>query len=219
MNISQMLPAQSFTLPAGIYQRTPEWYQQRIGKLTASRMREAMSFLKNGKESAERRKLKFDLVAERLTDVIVNHNVTPAMLWGIEKEAEAKEAAKKFIGIDIVECGFYDSPDVDLWGASPDGLLGDDGLIEIKAPTTPVFLEWMMANKVPEEYKPQMTCQLVVTGRRFCKFLAYDPRVAKRPILYKHYAPSQAERDAVKQAAVLFLAEVDELFERVSTRN
>lgn len=215
MHILNMLPAfaPAFSSP----QQTPEWYQSRIGKLTASKMATAMSYLKNGKESAERAKLKMQVVAERLTDIIVPHIVTEAMAWGIATEAEAKEAAAKLIGLDIKPCGFFDHPEIDSFGATPDGLLDDDGLIEIKCPTTTTHLSWLLANEIPDQHKAQMAAQLLCTGRRFCKFMSYDPRVPKRPILYKHYAPTRAERDAVERAAVMFLAEVEELFERVST--
>lgn len=222
MLIDAMLPAVRLTaaIPQPLsLQATPEWFQQRIGKLTASNMASAMSFLKNGKESADRQKLKMQIVAERLTDIIVSHYVTEAMEWGIETEAEAKEAASKLIGIEIKPCSFYDHAEIDNFGATPDGLIDDDGLIEIKCPTTTTHLSWLLENKVPEQHKAQMTAQLLCTGRRYCQFMSYDPRVPKRPILYKRFAPSQAERDKVEQAAVLFLNEVDELFERVSTRN
>lgn len=215
MLIDAMLPAAHLT--AAIHQQTPEWFQQRIGKLTASNMAAAMSFLKNGKESTERQKLKMQVVAERLTDIIVPHYVTEAMAWGIATEAEAKEAASKLIGIEINPCGFFDHPEIDNLGATPDGLIDDDGLIEIKCPTTVTHLSWLLEDKVPDQHRPQMTAQLLCTGRRYCQFMSYDPRVPKRPILYKRFAPSQAERDKVEQAAVLFLNEVDELFERVST--
>ena len=217
MHIAAMLP--SVQLTASSPQATPEWFQQRIGKLTASNMAAAMSYLKNGKESTERQKLKMQIVAERLTDIIVPHYVTDAMEWGIETETEAKEAAAKLIGIEIKPCGFFDHPEIDNFGATPDGLIDDDGLIEIKCPTTTTHLSWLLENKVPDQHRPQMIAQLLCTGRRYCQFMSYDPRVPKRPILYKRFAPSQAERDKVAQAAVLFLAEVDELFERVSTRN
>lgn len=213
MLIANMMSEPTLKTP----QQTAEWYSARIGKLTASNMATAMSYLKNGKESAERAKLKMQVVAERLTDIIVPHYVTEAMAWGISTEAEAKEAASKLIGLEIKPCGFFDHPEIDNFGATPDGLLEDDGLIEIKCPTTTTHLSWLLENKIPEQHKPQMAAQLLCTGRRYCKFMSYDPRVAKRPILYKHYAPTEAEREAVKQAAVLFLAEVDELFERVST--
>lgn len=180
-------------------------------------MAAAMSYLKNGKESAERAKLKMLIVAERLTDIIAPHYVTEAMAWGIATEAEAREAAAKLIGLDIKPCGFFDHPEIDNFGATPDGLIDDDGCFEVKCPTTVTHLSWLLENKVPEQHKAQMAAQLLCTGRRYCKFMSYDPRVPKRPILYKHYAPSQAERDAVERAAVLFLAEAEALFERVST--
>lgn len=214
MLINDMMPARALSVAPPI---DAAWLQQRIGKLTASRMAIAMSFLKNGQESADRRNLKMQIVAERLTDIAVPHYVTEAMAWGIATETEAKEAAAKLIGLDIKPCGFFDHPEIDSFGATPDGLLDDEGLIEIKCPTTTTHLSWLLANEIPDQHKPQMTAQLLCTGRRYCKFMSYDPRVPKRPILYKHYAPSEQERDAVERAAVLFLNEAEALFEKVST--
>lgn len=198
-------------------QQTPQWLQQRIGKLTGSKMAAAMSFRKDGSETAERARLKIEIVAERLTDIFVPHYVTDAMQWGIDTEAEAKLAARQLIGIDIKECGFYDHPTIDMFGATPDGLIEDDGLIEIKCPTTPTHIQWLLNDQVPPEYKPQMIAQLLCTGRRYCQFMSYDPRVVSRPLLYKRYAPSQEERDKVEQAAIRFLREVEQLFERVTS--
>lgn len=214
MNVSEMLPASALPIAPPV---DAAWLQQRIGKLTASRMAIAMSFLKNGKESAERAKLKMQIVAERLTDIIVPHYVTEAMAWGIATEAEAKEAATKLISITIKPCGFFDHPEIDNLGATPDGLLDDDGVLEIKCPMSTTHLNWLLANQVPPEYKPQMVCQLLCTGRRYAQFMSYDSRVPRRPILYKRFAPTRAERDKVEQAAIQFLNEVEELFERVST--
>ncbi len=214
MLIAEMMPASALPIAQPV---DAAWLQSRIGKLTASRMAIAMSFLKTGKESAERAKLKMQIVAERLTDIIVPHYVTEAMAWGIATEAEAKEAAAKLIGIKIKPCGFFDHAEIDNFGATPDGLLDDDGVLEIKCPTTTTHLSWLLANQVPPEYKPQMLAQLLCTGRRYAQFMSYDPRVAHRPILYKRFAPTQAERDKVEQAAIQFLNEVEELFERVST--
>lgn len=215
MNVADMIkPAPAVNVAK---QGDAAWLQQRLGKLTGSRMAVAMSFLKNGQESAERRKLKFDLVAERLTDCLTSRYVTEAMAWGLATEAEAKEAATQLIGIKIKPCGYFDHPEIDNLGATPDGLLDDDGVLEIKCPTTTTHLSWLLANQVPPEYKSQMICQLICTGRRYAQFMSYDPRVPRRPILYKRFAPSQVERDTVTQAAIQFLNEVEELFDRVAS--
>jgi exodeoxyribonuclease (lambda-induced) len=215
MNIADMIrePAR---VSAVSLQRTPAWYQARIGKLTASRMADAMEFRKDGKEGAARKKLRTEIVAERMTDIIIEHYVTPAMLWGIETEPQAKEFAVENLGLNIVECGFFDHPDIEYFGASPDGLVGDDGLIEIKCPTTTTHIDWVIADVVPEEYKPQMLAQLLCTGRKYCEFLSFDPRIPKRQYFLKRFEPTAEELANVRVSAIQFLLEVDTLFEKVT---
>lgn len=215
MNVAEMLGNTANT--SAVFQRTPEWYQARIGKLTASRMAEAMSFKKNGAPTKARERYMMEIVAERQTDIIVPHYVTPYMEWGTATEPEAKDAARKILCLDIHEFGFVDHPEIDLFGASPDGGLEDDGLIEIKCPQTATHMLWLKNNVVPEERKPQMIAQLLCTGRRYCKFMSYDPRFTARPIFYKHFAPTQEERDSVENAAIQFLNEAEQLFELVTT--
>ena len=123
------------------------WLRARAGKLTASRMRDAMDFLKNGQPSAKRSQLMRELLAERLTGDSVRHFVTDAMAWGLEREAEAKAAYEAETGVIVGEAGFYDHPRIDNLGATPDGLV-PSGLIETKCPTTPTFVEWRMAGGV-----------------------------------------------------------------------
>jgi putative phage-type endonuclease len=215
MNIAQMM--NETANGSAVFQRTPEWYQSRIGKLTASRMADAMSFKRNGEQTKKRERYMIELVAERQTDIIVPHFVTDAMAWGMEKEAEAKEAAKKLLCLEIREYGFVDHPEIDLFGASPDGGLDDDGLIEIKCPETTTHMRYLANNVIPEDRKPQMIAQLLCTGRRYCQFMSYDPRFAARPIFYKRFAPTQQERDAVENAAIRFLQDAERLFELVTT--
>lgn len=190
------------------------WLRARAGKLTASRMRDAMDFLKNGSPSAKRSQLMRELLAERLTGDSVRHYVTDAMTWGIEREAEAKAAYEAETGIIVAEAGFYDHPRIDNLGATPDGLL-PGGLIETKCPTTATFVEWRMAGVVPEEHKPQMIVQCVCTGRAWCDFVAFDPRI-KNPahrLFIRRYEPTAEEIAKVEAAAEQFLSELDAMFE------
>lgn len=190
------------------------WLRARAGKLTASRMRDAMDFLKNGQPSAKRSQLMRELLAERLTGDSVRHFVSDAMQWGIEKEAEAKAAYEAETGVLIAEAGFYDHPRIENLGATPDGLL-PGGLIETKCPTTSTFVEWFMAGGIPDEHKPQMCIQLACTGRKWCDFVAHDPRIrdAKRNLIIRRYEPTAEEIAKVEAAAEQFLAELDQLFE------
>jgi len=190
------------------------WLSARAGKLTASRMRDAMALLKNGQPAKARSDLLRELLAERITGSSVRHYVTDAMAWGLEKEAEAKAAYEAHAGILINECGFYDHPTIDAFGATPDGLIGADRLIETKAPTTQTFVEWTLAGVVPEEHKPQMCAQLACTGRRAVVFVAFDPRIKNpaRRLFVREYEPSREEVEAIETAAQGFLAELERMF-------
>lgn len=192
------------------------WFANRIGKLTASRMRSAMKRLKNGDDSAERRDLKIEMLAERMTDQIVPKYTNEAMLWGMETEPEAKDVYEEVTGRLITDVGFMDHPVIPFLGASPDGFV-DDGLIEIKCPTTSTHLTWAIDGEVPEEHKPQMIVQCLVTGRQWCDFVSYDPRVPESYQLFvRRFTPTSDERSEIEAEAVKFLAEVEEMFELIT---
>ena len=197
-------------------EETADWLAARCGKLTASAMPKAMDKLKNGNSSARRRGYLLDVLGERLTGVSAWHFVNDAMEWGIEHEQEAKDAWVARTGRTIHKSRFYDHPVIANFGATPDGELDSDGLIEVKCPTTPTFIEWVMAGVVPEEHRPQMTAQLLCSGRKWVGFLAYDPRIRdeRRQLFMRKFVPTEAERQAVEQAALDFLAEIDEMYDR-----
>ena len=202
--------------PGGL---TAEQIAARLGKLTASRMADAMSFLKNGGESKDRKDYKIQLVGERMTDEIADHYVTPAMAWGIANESGAKLAyARAFPSAKIWPAGFYDHPRIEYCGATPDALVDSDGLLECKCPTTKTYLEWKLAGEVPEKHRPQMALQLLCTGRKWCDFIAYDPRMPERHQAFiRRFTPTQEYLDEVEAAAMQFLKEVDALFERATS--
>lgn len=200
-------------------QGSSAWLRERCGCLTASRMAEAMDFLKGGKESEKRRKLKIEILAERLADMAVERYVNDAMRWGIETEPEAKAHYEELTGTFIQPCGFALHETVDYFGASPDGLLAHDGLIEIKCPTTTTHVQWLLDGVVPEQHKPQMLAQMVVTGRKWCEFMSYDPRLPEpQRAFIRRFEPTGEELLAVETAAMLFLAEVDQMFDIITTR-
>ena len=191
------------------------WLRARAGKLTASRMAVAMDFLKNGSPSKARSDYQRELVAERLTGDSVRHYVNDAMNWGLEQEPVARSAWEAQSGIIVTDAGFYDHPRIDMMGATPDGLIGSDGLIEIKCPTTTTFVGWVMDGVVPEQHKAQMIAQLACTGRTWCEFVAFDPRIrqADRQLFVRRFTPTADEIAAIEGAAEKFLAEVDALFD------
>lgn len=201
-------------------QGTVEWLKERCGCLTASRMAEAMDFLKGGKESEKRRKLKIEIIAERMTDIMVSRFVNDAMQWGIETEPAARARYEEVTGTLASLCGFALHGDIPFFGASPDGLIDDDGLLEVKCPTTTTYTEWLTGGVVPEQHKPQMLAQLAVTGRKWVDFFAFDPRIKaeQHQHFLRRFEPKEEEILKIEAAAVMFLAEVDALFETVIQR-
>ena len=195
------------------YQGSAQFWNDRLGKLTGSRMADAMSFLKSGKEAAARENLRREIVAERLSDTFADHYVTPDMEWGIEQEAAAKEAFERRTGLIVTDVGFIDHPSIPNCGASPDGFTSDGCLIEIKCPKTKTHMKYVESQTVPEEYRPQMILQAACTGKDVW-FVSYDPRMKQNQRLYiKKFCPTPEEIEVIEKAAREFLAECDALFD------
>ncbi len=195
-----------------------QWLSDRCGKLTASRMCDAMSYLKNGDSSRDRIKLLHELLAERLTGQSAPHVVTEPMLFGMEHEDEAVDFFVERTGRAVKRSRFYEHPTIPNFGATPDREL-DDGLVEVKVPNSSTFIAWTLAGVVPFQHRPQMTAQLIVTGKPWCGFLAYDPRIrdeTKRMFMRK-FVPTPEERAEVEAAAIQFLVELDEMFDQFVT--
>lgn len=193
------------------------WLSARAGKLTASRMADAMSYTARGMPTAARTKLLHELLAERLTGLSAPHVVTEPMLWGSEHEDEAVDCfVERFPQYDVRLSRFYDHPTIENFGATPDREIDADGLIEVKCPTTTKFLEWTMAGVVPEEHKPQMIAQLLCSGKSWCGFVAYDPRIRdeKRRLFMRKYVPEKSDLQLVEAEAIKFLTELDMMFDR-----
>jgi len=205
-------------------QGTPEWLMERIGCLTASRFSDAIDRLKpkkgedKGAPSKACTDYMMELVAERMTGSAASHFVTDAMKHGTETEPEARSAYECATGNFVALTGFHLHPSIQYCGASPDGLVGDDGLLEIKCPTTAKYLRWVEAGEVPDEHKPQMLLQLACTGRKWVDFCAYEPRIKshKHRLFIRRYQPSQEEIQCAEAQAEDFLAAVDALFDRVT---
>ena len=154
-------------------QRTDEWYSARIGKITASRIGGINA--KPQKGNALNNTLT-ELLSERLTGLPKDTKTNADMQWGIDCEPLARQAYELATFQTVVETGLIDHPAIPMSGASPDGLVGKDGLIEIKCPTSPKHTNTLLTGQVPSEYMPQITWQLACTGRKWCDFVSYDPR-------------------------------------------
>ena len=156
-------------------QRTDEWFKSRLGKATASRIADIIAKTKTG-PSASRENYVVQLVLERITQTKGESYSNAAMQWGTETEPLARQAYELKRGLFVDEVGFIDHPTIANSGASPDGLVGTDGLVEIKCPNSATHMETLVTRKIPQKYIPQMTWQMACTGRSWCDFVSFDPR-------------------------------------------
>ena len=190
-------------------QGSDEWLKARAGRVTASRVADLMAKTKSG-ASASRVNYMAQLISERLTGQPADSFTNAAMRHGTETEPEARAAYEMLTGADVVEVGFIPHPSIDGFGASPDGLVGDDGLIEIKCPNTATHIETLLAEKVPSKYNTQMQVQMLCTDRQWCDFISYDPRLPGDMRIWI----KRVQRDDVFCAQIVaevtkFLAEMD----------
>jgi putative phage-type endonuclease len=199
-------------------QRTEAWLQIRAGKVTASRVADMLAKTKTG-WGASRKNYAAQLVAERLTGTVEPSFSSPAMQHGIDTEPQAREAYCQHMLCSVVEIGFVDHPKIEMAGASPDGLIADDGLVEIKCPGTATHIETLLGGSVPDKYRLQMLFQMACTGRAYCDFVSYDPRLPETMRLFVQRVPrddgaiAEIERETIK-----FLAEVEETVTQLRNR-
>lgn len=160
-----------------IIQHSAEWYDARAGKFTASRMAELMAHDKrNGKPLKSVQTYIDDVIAERLTGTAKIIPASPAMRRGYELEPEAREMYAFERDVTVEEAGFYSVGEHDCLGASPDGLIGDDGLLEIKCPESITkHVTYLRDHAHKEEYHWQVQTQLAVTDRKWCDLVSYHP--------------------------------------------
>lgn len=156
-----------------IKQGSAEWLALRAGKVTASRIADVMM----AKTTAGYKNYMADLIVERLTGSKTESFTTSAMQWGVDNEPLARAEYEIKTGGFVDQVTFVEHPSIEMFGCSPDGLIGDDGLVEIKCPNTATHIDYVMADKPPAKYVPQMQCQLAVTGRKWCDFVSFDPRL------------------------------------------
>ena len=166
-----------------IIQGSPEWHAIRLGKVTASRVADVIAKTKTG-ASASRANYMAELIAERLTGEPAEKFTNIAMQWGTEKEPDARSAYEFRTDATVREIGFVIHPTIDASGASPDGLVNDDGLVEIKCPNTATHLDTLLGQEVPAKYITQMQWQMSCTGRKWCDFVSFDPRLPESMSLF-----------------------------------
>lgn len=192
-----------------IVQGSPEWFAARLGKVTASRIGDVTGKTKSG-YGAARAAYMVELIAERLSGQAADGFQSPAMRWGVENEPDARRAYEFRTDTDVVQVGFVPHPTIGLSGASPDGLVGDEGLLEIKAPNTATHIETLLSKQAPAKYLPQMDWQMACTGRAWCDFVSYDPRLPEDVRFFTCRVERSDERIAELEREVeAFLAELE----------
>ena len=192
-----------------IEQRSDEWFAARIGKVTASRVADVIAKTKTG-FSASRENYMAQLVCERLTNQKADGFTNSAMQWGTETEPLARLSYEVANNVLVDEVGFVPHPSIIMAGASPDGLVGDDGLLEIKCPNTATHIETLLSQTVPGKYNTQMQFQMACTGREWCDFVSFDNRLPEELQLFVKRVP----RDnmyirLMEEEIVKFLNELD----------
>lgn len=201
-------------------QRTDEWYRARCGQLGASQVAAALSSGKNGAESATRRKLMAEIVAMRLTGTTQDGFTSASIQWGIDNELRARAEYEVAKGVFVDQSGWIPHPSIEWTGCSPDGLVDDDGLVEIKCPNTATHIDYLLANKVPAEYQKQMLWQMECTGRTWCDFVSYDPRMPEEHQLFIiRFERDEEKLDEMREGIKLFLADVIETIEKLNNLN
>lgn len=168
---------------SAIEQGSAEWFQQRLGKVTASRVSDVIAKTKTG-WGASRGNYLAQLVAERLTGSVAESYSNAAMQWGTDTEPQARLAYEFRTDATVEQVAFIDHPTIPMSGASPDGLVGADGLVEIKCPNTATHIETLRTGKVPGKYVTQMQWQMACTGRAWCDFVSFDPRMPESMSLW-----------------------------------
>lgn len=192
-----------------IEQNTPEWHQARCGSLGASAVHEALAKTKTG-WGAGRANAKARIVLERLTGTPQESFTNAAMQWGHDQEDNAANAYAFLTGNEVQVCGIYKHPSIEGTHASPDRLVGEEGLVEIKCPNSATHLDTLLSKKVPAKYITQMQWQMAVTGRKWCDFVSYDPRFPEQHQVFVQRVERDDKRIAELEKDVAeFLAEVE----------
>ena len=191
-------------------QRTDEWFAARLGKVTASRIADIMAKTKTG-YAASRKNYLFELLCERLGGQREEKSINASMQRGIDLEPKARAVYEIETGNWVEEVGFIPHPTIAMSGASPDGLISDDGLIEIKCPNTATHIEFLQTQKPKQEYIYQMQWQMACTGRKWCDFVSYDDQLPENLAYRSVHIPRDDDCiQSLEQEVEKFLAELEQ---------
>ena len=199
-------------------QYTPEWWAARLGNVTASRVADVIAKTKSG-YSASRENYMAQLICERMTGTVAESYTNAAMQWGTETEPLARAAYESLADVLVDEVGYIAHPTIERAGASPDGLIGVFGLLEIKCPNTATHIDTLISEQVPTKYITQMQWQMSCTGRTWADFVSFDPRLPSGLQMFVKRVEFDAEYVAMlKEEVIKFLTELDAKISKLNER-
>ena len=198
-------------------QQSEEWFKSRLGKVTASRVADVIARTKSG-FSSSRENYMAELALERITGMRQEMYANSAMVWGTETEPLARAAYEAHTGFIVDEVAMVPHPTIDMSGASPDGCIDLDGLVEIKCPNSATHIKTMLSGKLDGKYITQMTWQLACTRRKWCDFVSFDPRFP----LHLQLFVTRIQRDdaaisAMEMEVISFLDDVDHMVKQLNS--
>lgn len=201
-----------------IEQGSDEWFAQRLGKVTASKVSDVMAKTKTG-VSASRTNYMMQLLCERLTGTREEGFTSAAMTRGTELESSARAVYESNAGAFVTETGMIEHPHIIGFGASPDGLVGTDGLLEIKCPNTATHVNFLRTEKPDNKYQWQMLAQMACSGRLWCDFVSYDDRMPP-PLQYHSIRFMRDDKRIAEMEFEItaFLSELDDLVTEMTNR-
>jgi putative phage-type endonuclease len=201
-----------------VEQGTPEWFAARLGNVTASRVADVIAKTKSG-YSASRENYMAQLICERMTNTVAESYTNAAMAWGTETEPLARAAYESLADVLVDEVGYIAHPTIERAGASPDGLIGLFGLLEIKCPNTATHIDTLISEQVPTKYITQMQWQMSCTGRTWADFVSFDPRLPSGLQMFVKRVEFDAEYVAMlKEEVIKFLTELDAKISKLNER-
>ena len=197
-------------------QGSDEWHQARAGKVTASRVSDVLA---KGK-GVSRRNYLAELVAERLSGMPTPDRFqSQEMRDGSRREADARDLYALMRDVDPVQVGFVLHPTIEMAGASPDSLIGEDGMLEIKCPTVATHLDTLRGGFIAGRYFTQMQFQMACTGRQWCDYGSYHPDLP--PEMQLHIKRVLRDTKVILEMEVeitMFLAEVEKATQALRER-
>ena len=191
-------------------QGSEEWFAARCGIPTSSNFDKILTT--KGVVSKQREKYLYRLAGEKITGKSEETYRNDAMLRGQEMEAEARALYELMTGSKVEQVGLCITEEPTVYGASPDGLVGKDGLLEIKSPLISTHVGYLLNKELPMDYYQQLQGQLLVTGRKWVDFFSYYP--AMKPLLIR-VEPDKVFLKALKVELEIFAKELDELVEKI----